>query len=261
MARVEPAKSRAPAWRTAAPSLRAVAIGVAAVILAIGGYILARDTSVFAVRTLDVAGAPPRVEAQVLRVLEPERGRSLLRVDERALSERLDALPDVVSVHFTRSFPHTLRVSVHPERAVLLVRQGATSWVVSARGRVMRSISSPRRSSLPRLWLPKSISLAAGESLPAENGKLAAAAVAPIARRAYPGGIRSVMSGPQSLTLVLGAGTQIRLGDIGDLRLKLTIARRIMKIAAGKGDSPPAYIDVSVPERPVLGTGNTQVAS
>ena len=86
---------------------------------------------------------------------------------------------------------------------------------------------------------------------------MAAAAVAPIARRAYPGGIRTVVSGKEALTLVLGEGTEVRLGDLGDLRLKLAIARRILHVAAASGDTTPAYVDVSVPERPVLGTPTT----
>jgi hypothetical protein len=116
----------------------------------------------------------------------------------------------------------------------------------------MRRVAAPRRSRLPRLWLPKSVRLAAGETLPLDQGRIAAAAVAPIARRAYPGGVRAVVTGPEALTLVLGEGTQLRLGDLGDLRLKLAIARRILHVAAANGDASPVYVDVSVPERPVL---------
>jgi cell division protein FtsQ len=235
------------------PTFRWVAAAVGLVGIATGVYLAALETSIFAVRTIDVAAGSPRVKAEVRRALEPELGRSLLRLDESALTRRLEALPDVVSARFDRSFPSTLRVTVRAERAVLLVRQGASSWVVSARGRVMRRIASPRRSSLPRLWVRKSVKLSVGETLPAADGRLAAAAVAPIARRAYPGGVRSVISGNEALTLVLGEGTEVRLGDIGDLRLKLTIARRILRLAAGDGASTPAYVDVSVPERPVLG--------
>ena len=145
---------------------------------------------------------------------------------------------------------------------MLLVRQGSSSWVVSSRGRVMRKVENPRRSSLPRLWLPKTVQIAVGETLPRYDGKLAAAAVAPIAPGVFHGGVRTVASSPSGLTLVLASGPQIRLGDIGDLRLKLTIARRILEIAASSTSStPPAYVDVSVPERPVLGTDNSQVAS
>ena len=48
------------------------------------------------------------------------------------------------------------------------------------------------------------------------------------------------------------------LGDIGDLGLKLAIAQRIIAYA-GPGLRNDAYVDVSVPERPVLGSNNSQV--
>ena len=86
--------------------------------------------------------------------------------------------------------------------------------------------------------------------------------MAPIAPGSFHGGIRTVASNPDQLTLVLDSGPQIRLGGIGDLHLKLTIARRILHIAAQDTTSPAAaYVDVSVPERPVLGSGESQVAS
>jgi cell division septal protein FtsQ len=232
--------------------LRPAAVGAAVAAFALAAYFVARDTSVFAVRTIEVHTGSPRVKGEVEKVLASELGRSLLRIDESLLTRRVEALPDVVSARFERSFPNTLEVTVHGERAVLLVRQGAGSWVVSARGRVMRRVAVPRRSRLPRLWLPKSVRLSVGETLPLDQGRMAAAAVAPIARRAYPGGVRAVVTGTDALTLVLGKGTQVRLGDLGDLRLKLAIARRILHVAATNGDTTPAYVDVSVPERPVL---------
>ncbi len=231
-----------------------IVASVAVVVLA--AYVVARDTSMFAVRTLAISGGSPRARAEAEHALGSELGRSLLRIDEHALSTRLDALPDIVSATLDRSFPHTLHVRLKSERAVLLIRQGsAASWVVSSRGRVMRRLSSPKHSSLPRLWLPKTVAIKAGETLRAADGALAAAAVAPIVGRGYRGGVRTVTSRPGSLTLVLRTGPQIRLGDIGDLRLKLTIARKILQYAAARGSRSPAYVDVSVPERPVLGTG------
>ena len=58
------------------------------------------------------------------------------------------------------------------------------------------------------------------------------------------------------LTVVLGSGFQVRLGDVGDLRLKLAIARRIL-VQTGAA-AAAGYLDASVPERPVLST-NPQV--
>jgi len=57
---------------------------------------------------------------------------------------------------------------------------------------------------------------------------------------------------------VLRSGLEVRLGSKDDLRLKLAIARRILATlgTSGGGD----YLDVSVPERPVAGSVNSQVA-
>ena len=63
------------------------------------------------------------------------------------------------------------------------------------------------------------------------------------------------LTGDRELTLVLGTGTELRLGNSGDIRLKLSIAKQILPIANGA-----SYLDVSVPERPVAGY-NSQVAS
>jgi hypothetical protein len=50
------------------------------------------------------------------------------------------------------------------------------------------------------------------------------------------------------LTLVLGTGTEIRLGAADDLALQLAVAERVLE-AAGPG---ARYVDVSVPERAVV---------
>jgi len=51
------------------------------------------------------------------------------------------------------------------------------------------------------------------------------------------------------LTLRLRSGLELRLGAPTDVRLKLAIARRALRVL------PPgsAYVDVSVPGRPVAG--------
>ncbi len=242
------------------PSIRSALVGLAILIAAAGAYVAARETSIFAVRTLSLSGGSPRVQAEVRKALAPELGRSLLAVSGAAVSHRVTSIPDVVSVRFDRAFPHTLKVSITPERAVLLLRQGKASWVVSARGRVMRKLASPKRSNLPRAWLSKKVEVTVGETLPRLDGALAAAAVAPIAKGAYPGHVRMVTATASSLTLVMRRGTQIRVGDIGNLRLKLAIAARVLHLAAKHESTSDVYVDVSVPGRPVLGSLNSQVA-
>jgi hypothetical protein len=55
----------------------------------------------------------------------------------------------------------------------------------------------------------------------------------------------------------LGSGLELRLGEASDVRLKLAIARRALPLLP----SDAAYLDVSVPGRPVAGPTNTQVST
>jgi cell division protein FtsQ len=255
-----PAPKRLFDARRLLPGGRSLVVALGLVALAAAAYAAALETSVFAVRSLEIVGGSPRVQAQVRAALAPEVGRSLLRVSGADIDRRAAAIPDVISLEFDRSFPHTLRVRVVAEHAVLLLRRGRDSWVVSARGRVMRKIANPGRSSLARFWVPKGTGIKVGATVGLASGGLAAAALAPIAAGAFPKDVRLVRQGAAELTLVMRSGLEIRLGTIGDLRLKLAIARRILRLsgaAAGAG----SYIDVSVPERPVLGSINSQVAT
>jgi cell division protein FtsQ len=242
------------------PSGRSLAIGFGAVALAVGVYAAALETSVFSVRNIVIVGGTPRVQSELRKALAPEEGRSLLRIGSGEVDRRVAAIPDLVGVSYDRQFPHTLRVRVTAERPVLLVRRGANTWLVSARGRVMQQLRTPRLSSLPRIWVPKGTSISVGETLPRANGGLAAAALAPLTRGTFPSRVRFVRASEAELTLVLHSGLEVRLGGIGDLRLKLAIARRILH-AVGAGASTAGYLDVSVPERPVIKAHNSQLSS
>ncbi len=239
-----------------APTGRSILIALAILLAAGGAYAVARETSIFAVRTLDVRGGTPAIRAQVRAALAPEVGTSLLRVGGGDLSDRLAPVSTVHSFRFDRRFPNTLEVVVTAERPVLIIRQGKAAFLVSSNGRVLRSLTRPRLSSLPRLWLPtKADAPQVGKELPAAE-VAAAMAVAPLASAPLGAHVDTVTSDDDQLTLMLASGFEVRLGDVGDLRLKLTIARRILSAtgaAAGTG-----YVDVSVPERPVL-SSNSQV--
>jgi cell division protein FtsQ len=238
------------------PSWRSLLAGLALVLLAVGAYAGARETSVFAVRTLEIVGGTPRVQAEVRAALAPELGRSLVKVSGDEINRRIAGSPNVLSVSIDRAFPHTLRVIVRPERPVLLLRRGADGWVVSARGRVQREVRNTKLSTLPRLWVPRETAIAVGEILAPESGGRAAAALAPLKGGLF-GSVRFVRADPGELTLVLRSGLEIRLGDLRDVRLKVAIARRILAVIGAY--TTRGYIDVSVPERPVVGSGQPQV--
>lgn len=220
-------------------------------LLAVCAYVLARETSIFAVRTLEIRGGTPALQAQVRAALEDEVGRSLLTVDGSSLGRRVEPLPGVRSFEYDRAFPNTLRVVITPERPVLVLRTGPEAFLVSTTGRVIAAMTHPRLSRLPRLWAPRGVSVTVGRSLP-DALQPAATALAPLRGASFPTGVRSVRAGKE-LTLTLGSGLEVRLGDATDARLKLAIARRIL-LATGAATAGGGYVDVSVPERPVLST-------
>jgi cell division septal protein FtsQ len=256
-ARARPVK---PSARRFLPSARAVAIVFGGVVLAGGAYAAALETTVFSVRNIVIVGGTPRVKDELREALATELGRSLLRIGSSEIDRRVATIPDLVGVSYDRQFPHTLRVRVDAERPVLLLRRGRDTWLVSARGRVMQRLRTPKRSSLPRVWVPKGTAVELGATLPAADGGIAAAALAPITRHTFPTSVRFVRVSGSELTLVLHSGLQVRLGDLGDLRLKIAIAQRILH-AVGADVSTSGYLDVSVPERPVVSATNSQVSS
>ena len=87
-----------------------------------GAYALAGETSVFAVESIEVRGAPPVVAAEVRVALASYRGRSLVGLDGHTLERRVEALPTVFAVSYDRAFPHTLRLVVRAERAAVEIR-------------------------------------------------------------------------------------------------------------------------------------------
>jgi cell division protein FtsQ len=243
-----------PDVRTLTPSARSLVAGIALALVAVGAYLGARNTSVFAVQTLDVRGANDAIRLQVRDALAGELGTSLLRVNTSVVASDVDPIPGVRSFTIDRQFPHTLRVTVKREVPVLVVRQvpGRAAFLVGASGRVIRTLPHSRLSHLPRLWVTKAVGVQVGSPLPPQLAA-AATALAPLHGAALPGGVSSVRLGKDELTLTLGGGLQVRLGNTGDLRLKLAIARRILG-QTGAATGGTGYLDVSVPLRPVLST-------
>jgi cell division protein FtsQ len=240
-----------------APSGRSIALGLGLLVAAVGLYGAARETSVFSVQRIEIRGASPRVETAVRKALRAERGLSLLKVDPAVLGGTLAGqVPEVESATVDRSFPHTLRVVIRPEQPVAVLRRGAESWAVSTRGRVLRTVGHGTLLALPRIWLGRDASPRVGDRVDARSGARAVAALAPLARGAFGLHPRYVRATENEVTLVLRTGLELRLGDTGDLRLKLAIARRVLHTVSATGHG--SYLDVSVPERPVVSL-NSQV--
>lgn len=230
------------------PSGRSLAVAAALVLGALLAYVAARETPMFALRTVTVEGAPAPVAAQVRSALTPFAGSSLVTLDGKAVVARLEALPTVVSVSYDRDFPHRLALVVRAERPVAVVRQGSASWLVSARGRVMRPLETGAERGYPRLWVDRGVAVELGGlltgTLARTTGALAALASSPLA-----GKVSTARLEDGSLTLVLKSGVTLLCGRLAGLDLKLAVADRVLAAVVNTG--PGSYLDVTVPERPV----------
>lgn len=237
------------------PSGRSLLAGFLILGLGAGLYAVARGTSAFAVRTVAIEGVSSEVAAEVRKALDPAVGESLLALDLDDLDRRVRHVPMVATASFDRSFPHTLRIAVVPQVPVAVLRQGASSWLVAAGGRVVGELDRGARAALPRVWLTRAAHVVVGErirGLPLQG----LAAVTPLVDRPLPFRVTASVATETELTLRLRSGLELRLGDASDLLLKLEVARRVLPSLAGA----QGYLDVSVPARPVAGDDlNSQV--
>lgn len=235
-----------------APSRRSLAVGCAIVAAAVAACVGARETNVFGLGEVAVAGAPSPVAADVRRALAPVVGESLVGLDIAAVEARVEALPAVVSAEVDRAYPHRLVVYVTPEQPAAVVRSGRESWLVSERGRVLAPLPKGARPLLPRIWTRAGTAIRPGAVAASPAVAAATEVLRPLADDPLPARVQSVRAGGE-LTLVLRSGVEVRLGSAENLQLKLAVARRLLPLLRGRG-----YADLSVPERPVA-RANPQV--
>jgi cell division protein FtsQ len=239
--------------RVPLPSAASVAAGLCLLAAGLGGYAVARETSAFALREVQVEGATPALAGDVRKALAPLAGESLLLLDARRVLERVEAIPHVRSAAFDRAFPHGLVVTVERELPAAVLRRGPESWLVSARGRALEPVGRGAHPRLPRVWVPRATKVAAGEIVPARGAVRGAAIAAALAGSDLQPHVRAIEAGERELTLQLHSGLQLRLGDEGELALKLAVAARILPLLTPPAAGGHEYLDVSVPERPVGG--------
>jgi len=212
-------------------------------------YLAARETPLFALRTVEVTGAPPTVRDEVRRAAAAWEGESLVALDGDELRRRLEALPTVRSLRYDKAFPNTIAIAVVPERPAAVVRRGRAAWLVSERGRIMGTLESDPRKRLPRIRLAAG-DLRAGAFLADERARLAVTAATHLPRR-FPVRVRSIRAREDGVTLVLATDTEVRLGNASALPLKMAVAARVLRSLSEDERLGLTYLDVTVPERPV----------
>lgn len=237
-------------------------IAAAAVALLALLYLAARETPLFAVRTVEVTGGSKAVRKAVQQAAQPVEGESLVALDGKSLVRELEALPSVRSASYDRAFPSTLRIFVRPELPLGIVRLGPDRWVVSERGRIIRRYAPGSSERYPRFRLPGRPNIVPGSYVtdPGARVVLGALAVVP---KDFPVRIDLVRLEGGRLTMDLSApwgGPELRLGEAVDVEAKLAAAALVLRSLSDDARSSVGYVDVSVPERTVVGS-NPQVES
>jgi cell division septal protein FtsQ len=237
-------------WRR----VSAIAAGVAALLALL--YLAARETPLFAVRTVEITGGSEAVRKAVREAAQPVEGESLVALDGKSLVRDLEALPSVRSASYDRAFPSTLRIFVRPELPVGIVHLGPDRWVVSERGRVIRRYAPGSSERYPRFGLPGRPNVVPGSYVidPGARVVLGALAVVP---KNFPVRIHMVHLEGGQLTMDLRApwgGPELRLGEAVDVEVKLAVAAAVLRSLSADAGSSVGYLDVSVPERAVVGS-------
>jgi cell division septal protein FtsQ len=237
-------------------------IAAAAVALLALLYLAARETPLFAVRTVEVTGGSKAVRKAVQQAAQPVEGESLVALDGKSLVRELEALPSVRSASYDRAFPSTLRIFVRPELPLGIVRLGPDRWVVSERGRIIRRYAPGSSERYPRFRLPGRPNIVPGSYVtdPGARVVLGALAVVP---KDFPVRIDLVRLEGGRLTMDLSApwgGPELRLGEAVDVEAKLAAAALVLRSLSDDTRGSVGYVDVSVPERTVVGS-NPQVES
>src|SRR3954452_5718075 len=231
------------------PSGRVLLVGFALLAAGALAYFGARESSLFALRSIQVSGAPLRVAAHVRAALRPLDGRSLLALDQADVERRLAGLPDVAGVTYDRDFPHTLKLVVRPAHSIAVLRRGLSAWIISSDGHVIRTTGLFATPRLPRIWIPRATSVDVGMPVDDSDAARAVSALASARRAGLAERISAVRSTDKELTFILASGPELRLGDPSAVELKVAVAERLLTLLR----STVGYIDVTVPARPIGG--------
>lgn len=246
-----------PKPQASSASRRILTTGLLAASVALIGYVLLTWTTVFTVQKVEVTGGPAKVTRAVKRALAPLRGEKLVSLDETRVKEIARGVPGVLAAKADRDFPRTLKVRLTPEKPTAVVRSGDAAWVVSGRGRVIRAGGPDIAGRLPRIWLASGHNFEPGHAMTSQEGVLAAQALSRLPAD-FPMRVLSAHGNADDLTLVVDSGQklELRLGEASAFRLKLAVANRILRTLPRAEAQSLAYLDVSVPERPVAATNH-----
>ena len=231
--------SPAVAWRR-----RAIAAAVVVVVVLAGYYLWLRDSSLFAIDEVEVEGATVNRDPIAASLEQVASEMTTLHVDDEKLRDAVSGFPTIASIKADASIPDSLTVTVTERLPVARVGVGGGEQVaVSADGFALPGVEVDRRA-LP----PLDGTIEAGRLDPegAQGAAIAGEAPAELRER-----IESLSYEPdRGVVVELANAPELRFGDGSEPERKW---EAVLTVLADPELGSPAYLDASVPERPVTG--------
>ncbi|MFL5817151.1 MAG: cell division protein FtsQ/DivIB [Conexibacter sp.] len=225
------------------PRPRTLLAAGAALVLLLAGWFWLRDSSLAAVRTVEVTGIDGPQGARVRAALdEAARSMSTLHVRQGALDTAAAPFSIVKRIEVSTDFPHTMRIHVVTNVAVGAIVVDGRRIAVTSDGTILRDVTAP--AALPEIPLGAT---PAGARL-TEASAVAAVTALGAAPSALRGRVEAVQTtADQGLTLQLAHGPLLIFGSDQRLEAKWAAAAAVLADPDAAGATA---INVSAPERP-----------
>lgn len=232
--------------RPAMPRPRTLLAAAAALVLLLAGWFWLRDSSLVAVRTVEISGVPGPQGAPIRSALEQAaRSMTTLHVRQGALNSAVAPFALVKRVEVSTGFPHTMRIHVVTNVAVGALVVDGRQIPVTSDGTLLRDVAAAP--GLPQI----PVRVAPAGSRVTEPDAAAAVAVLAAAPEALRTRVQQIQTTPDhGLTVQLSHGPVLWFGTAERLDAKWAAAAAVLADQQAAGAST---IDVSSPERPGVG--------
>lgn len=203
-----------------------------------------RDSDLVAVETVTISGAEERPEL-TSKLESAALDQTTLHVDEGALEAAIAGDPAVLGLSASADFPHGLEIDVQLRDPVGYI--ASTGAVVAGDGVVLEQVKN-RPEGVAAIEIEDG-KVGTGAALDG-NALLVAKALGPAPEPLLEQADSARMDAEHGVVVTLGEGIELRFGDRLDPDLKWRAAAAVL---ADPELTTASYIDLSVPDRPVVG--------
>lgn len=237
------------------PRLRTRLAGFLAALVALSAVLTFINSAYFVVSDAEVTGNSYLSESEVILMAGVPYGRSIFRVDTRAMERELMRAARIASAHVTRKLPGSIRIEIVERHGAGLIPYAGYFVEVDSEGvalGIRTSIEAAGATGMPLIAGIRPTSVTVGQAVQPEEQVKAGAKVADILMESGLVEVSDVdVSDPDSVVVHMVGGIKILLGPLDGVRERAKLAAPILSSCAEKG-LDVEYIDLRVASRPVV---------